>query len=82
MGIVRITVSELIANPVFYFELDADNEVEVTHDGKCVCSIAGRKEEPIPVEQKLAALDSIYKIMANAPKDLDVDAIRLERLSR
>ena len=68
-----VTVSELEKNLIKYIALASEQDIYIINDGKNVAKLTNS------VAEKLKILDKLSGIIS---QDIDVEAVRLERLSR
>lgn len=79
----EITISELGANTDKYVAMAMDQNIAITRDGKVVAKLVGQKEKKeLSIEERVAAIEEVRRLLAGVNPNYDLDQIRQERLAR
>lgn len=70
---MTVTATEFKTNFGKYLELVLHEDVFITRNGKTIAKV---------VNPQVSAVDTIRGMLKNVPRDLDLDSLREERLSK
>lgn len=70
---MTVTATDFQSNFRKYLALLAEEDIFITQDGKTVAKV---------VNPQASAVDSLRGMLKDAPRDIDMDSLREERLSR
>lgn len=78
---MSVSISELQINLVKYLKLSETEDINITENGKVIASLTAPRTLPDD-DLRGSPLDFLCGLLKDAPRDIDLDRLREERLSK